>query len=75
MTLKDKINMHLDLYTDELSALMVEAETLHREIISHPVSYWKKNTTEYNLILERINSLKSSQDALEECKNDSITDL
>lgn len=75
MTLKDKINMHLDLYTNELSVLIEKTRSLYEEISSRPSSYWAKNTSEHNSILSQINSIKSEQEALEQCKNDCIKNL
>lgn len=75
MTLKDKINMHLDLYTNELSTLIDEAHSLYEKISSRPSSYWAKNTSEHESILNQINSIKSKQEALEQCKNDCIKNL
>ena len=43
MKLKDKINMHLDLYTNELSILIDEAHCLYNKITSKPNNYWSKN--------------------------------
>lgn len=75
MTLKDKINMHLDLYTNELSVLIDETRMLHRKICSKPLNYWSKNKSEYRYIIKEINAIERQKQALEQCKNDSITNL
>ncbi len=75
MKLKDKINMHLDLYTNELSILIDEAHCLYNTITSKPNDYWFKNRSEFNSIVDQINSIESSKNALEQCKNDSIKNL
>lgn len=75
MTLKDKINMHLDLYANELSALIDETRMLHRKVCSKPLNYWSKNKLEYRSLIKQINSIESQKQALEQCKNDSITNL
>lgn len=75
MTLKEKINMHLDLYTNELSTLIAEAHSLYEKISSRPSSYWSKNRSEHKAIMNQITSIQSKQEALEQCKNDCIKNL
>jgi len=55
--------------------LIYEAHSLYEKISSRPSSYWAKNTSEHESILNQINSIKSKQEALEQCKNDCIKNL
>ena len=74
MKLKDEINMNLDLYFSELSSLKEDAKLLYEKVCSRSKDYWSNHPSEYNQIYNQIQTLSIRQHALEECKNDSITD-
>lgn len=75
MKLKDEINMNLDLYFSELSSLRHEANLLYKKVCSQSDEYWSNHFSEYNQIYNQIETLSIRQHALEQCKNDTITDL
>ncbi len=72
MKLKNKIDLYLELYHQNLIDLLGRANDLQNKIDSKPKNYWDKNKEELKLIHKELDQINSDLSSLEDCKNDCI---
>lgn len=73
--MKDQINCYLDLYINELNLLKEKALDLYCELFSKSEDYWRKNKHEFADLYNNIQKLNYEKKALQDCKNDCISNL